>query len=85
MAERISGNGRCPNELPPEAHLSGEEIRSLMRAYRVTIRQLSKEMDITRKRVREVRQEGVEGYAFVRDWLEAISHGEIGWQQTDKE
>ena len=86
MGERDPGGGRFTKELPLEvSRLSGEEIRSLMRQYRVKIEQLTKEMDITRKRVRQVRQEGVEGDAFVRDWLEAISHGEIVWPQEDKE
>jgi predicted transcriptional regulator len=56
-----------------------------MRKYRMTIRQLAEEMGITRKRVRQVRQEGVKGYAFVWDWLEAISRGEITWREKDEE
>lgn len=53
--------------------LSGEEVCSLMRQYRVTIRQLAETMQITLKRVREVRGNGVEGEVYVRDWYEAIT------------
>ena len=83
MAERVPEGGRFTNDLPSESRLSGEQVRLLMRLYRVTIRQLSEEMGITQRRVRQVRQDGVEGYAYVRDWLEAISHGEIHWQEKN--
>jgi hypothetical protein len=52
--------------------LSGSTIVRLMRQRRVTIRALAARMNITIKRVRAVRSEGVRGEAFVQDWLEAI-------------
>lgn len=43
-----------------------------MRQHRITIRALAKRMNITMKRVREVRDMGIEGPHLVRDWVEAI-------------
>lgn len=43
-----------------------------MRRHRVTIRGLAGRMNVTLKRVRFVRANGVSGEAFVRDWTEAI-------------
>ncbi len=53
--------------------LSGEEIVQLMRKHRVTIRSLALRMNITLKRVREVRQKGVSGRCFCQDWREGIT------------
>lgn len=55
-----------------EPALRGATIVRLMRARRITIRALAQRMNITQKRVRQVRAHGVRGEAFVRDWLEAI-------------
>jgi hypothetical protein len=43
-----------------------------MRQHGVTIRALAKGMQITQKRVREVRTNGVRGQGFVQDWLDGI-------------
>ena len=59
-------------EVPtPEA--SGPEARALMRHCRVTIRGVATRTQITMKRVRQVRREGVTGYLMVCDWIEIIS------------
>lgn len=52
--------------------LTGEQVRSLMRRNRKTIRGLAGEMRVTMTRVRQVRAYGVSGVHYVRDWLEAI-------------
>jgi len=52
--------------------ISGVEVKRLMRVNGRTIRGLSASMNVTQKRVREVRARGVVGGVFVRDWLEAI-------------
>lgn len=52
--------------------LSGETVRRLMRAERITIRELAARMDVSQARVRRVREGGVEGPA-VRDWVEALT------------
>jgi transcriptional regulator with XRE-family HTH domain len=73
MVEYAPPDGRLlRNFTPDEYRLSGERVRSLMRKNRVTTRQLAEAMEITQKRVREVRNDGVEGYAYVRDYIEAI-------------
>jgi hypothetical protein len=52
--------------------LSGSAITRLMRVHKLTIRSLAKRMNITMKRVREVRAQGVTGACMCRDWYEAI-------------
>jgi hypothetical protein len=52
--------------------ISGREIASLMRRHRVTIRGLSARMQITQKRIRQVRRAGLSGLA-VLDWQEGIT------------
>lgn len=52
--------------------MSGHEIKKLMRYHGVTIRAISKKMNITMKRVRYVREHGVYEEYKVRDWVEAI-------------
>lgn len=52
--------------------LPGEAIVRLMRTRRISIRRLAGSMNVTQKRVRQVRRDGVVGDAFVRDWLEAL-------------
>lgn len=43
-----------------------------MRAHGKTIRSLAEAMNVTQKRVRDVRARGVAGVAYVADWLEAL-------------
>ena len=52
---------------------SGPEVRALMRHCRRTIWDTAKSAQITMKRVRQVRAEGVTGYLMVCDWIEIIS------------
>jgi hypothetical protein len=54
-------------------NLSAKEVKSLMRQHRKTIRGLAQQWNLTLKRVRHVRTNGVSGEAFVRDWLEILS------------
>ncbi len=53
--------------------LAGDSIMDLMRKHKVTIRDLAKRMNITLKRVREVRTTGVTGKCICQDWREAIT------------
>ena len=48
-------------------NLSAKEVKSLMRQHRKTIRGLAQQWNLTLKRVRHVRTNGVSGEAFVRD------------------
>jgi hypothetical protein len=58
--------------------LSGDEIKSLMRRNKKTISGLAFTMGITQKRVREVRERGIEDKNGVRDWLEFITGEDPG-------
>lgn len=51
----------------------GETIRRLMRQHKHTIRSLAKHMNITMKRVRDVRARGVTGQYVCQDWYEGIT------------
>lgn len=62
--------GWSPEHLP--GMLSGEKVVSLMRLHQVSIDELAASMRITKSRVREVREQGVHGKAFVLDWLEGL-------------
>lgn len=53
--------------------ISGEGIKRLMRRHRITIRDLAQRMNITMKRVRDVRKDGVEGRCMCLDWVEGIT------------
>lgn len=58
--------------------LSGSEIRGLMRKHRITIRELARRTGITMKRIRQVRERGIDQAAAVRDWCEAIAGSSAG-------
>jgi hypothetical protein len=49
-----------------------------MRRHHVTIRELSARMDITMKRIREVRRAGLHDPNAIRDWIEAITGQDPG-------
>ena len=53
--------------------LSGETIRHLMRKNHLTLRGIAHQWDFTLKYVRQVRQHGVQGAAYVQDWLELLT------------
>lgn len=53
--------------------LPGRYIQRLMRRHHLTIRDLAKRMNITMKRVRTVRDEGIKGRCMCLDWYEAIT------------
>ena len=65
------------NSFQPPSELSGPEIVHFMRRYNVTIDDLSARTQITKNRIRTVRERGVEGRHTVRDWLEAIARPPI--------
>lgn len=52
--------------------LPGAMVRRLMRKHKVTIRSLAKSFNITIKRVREVRDSGVRGFA-ASEWHAMIT------------
>lgn len=58
--------------------LSGEDVQRLMRRFHKTIDQLSFIMGIAKKRIRHVREHGLQGPAAVQDWLQAISGEDPG-------
>lgn len=58
--------------------LTGEEVVSLMRRHKRTIGALAFIVGVSQKRVRHVRERGVENRHAVRDWLEAITGEDPG-------
>lgn len=52
--------------------LSGADIRRMMRRHGATIRSVAAALQVTQKRVREVREKGIMGQGWIRDWVEAI-------------
>lgn len=63
--------------------ISGWGIRRLMRIHKMTIRQTANRMNITMKRVREVRLNGVSGKCMCLDWYEAITNTGIFKNNTE--
>lgn len=53
-------------------HVTGTRVAQTMRAHGVTIRELAAAMQITMKRVREARREGVSGNNRL-DWSDGIA------------
>ena len=58
--------------------MNGADIRWLMRSHKVTIRVLAARMDITIKRVRQVRKHGITEPHVIRDWFEGITGRDPG-------
>ena len=52
--------------------MEGKELVRLMWRERVTIRELARRMQITQKRIREVRGTGLVGRELIRDWIQGI-------------
>jgi len=50
--------------------LTGKEICALMRANGKTIAAVAAQWNLSKARIRRVRNNGVSGAAFVRDWLQ---------------
>jgi hypothetical protein len=72
------GDTILPVERPRDVQIKngrieGREIAKLMRMYRVTIRDLSQRTGITMKRIRQVRENGLDNRRAIRDWIEAIT------------
>lgn len=62
--------------------ITGREIVSLMRKHGVTIRELSRRMQVTQKRIRQVRETGLDHPDFARDWIEQITGTDPGPPRT---
>ncbi len=60
--------------------MSGGELKSMMRKFGVTIRELKRRTGITMKRIREVRTGGLVDRHAVRDWKQAITGTDPGPQ-----
>lgn len=58
--------------------LDGRELGRLMRRHGVTIRELSKRSGITQRRIREVRESGLDDAGAVRDWVEHVTGKDPG-------
>ena len=59
--------------------MNANELKSLMRKHRVTIRELSQRMGITMKRIREVRRGNGRPLDFLAslDWWQGVTQQEL--------
>lgn len=62
----------------PPSTLSGRDVVSLMRKHKRTIKGLAFQLGTTQKRVRQIRERGLESALAVRDWLQAITGNDPG-------
>jgi len=72
--------------LPHRGRLQGNHMETLMRCYRMGIRELAQRLDVPMRRVRQVRAEGVQGEAYVRDWIQGVTGldpGPVDREQTE--
>ena len=60
---------RTDTQIPPST-LTGPELVSLMRKHKVTIAGLAFRLGSTQKRVRQVRETGLQDPHMIRDWIE---------------
>ena len=58
--------------------LSGSDVISLMRRYKVTIKELARRIGVTLDRIRKIRERGLQDPLAVRDWIQAISGEDPG-------
>lgn len=66
-------------------HLTGTTICKLMARHHKTIGGIAKQWGITQKRVREVRANGVQGEAWVMDWMQfTTGNPRAGWEAVAK-
>jgi hypothetical protein len=63
---------------PSRYLLDGYDVRRLMRRHQVTISDLAMRTGITQKRIRAVRETGLNDPHAVRDWLQAITGNDPG-------
>jgi hypothetical protein len=64
---------RAGNRYVGEAVVTGAYLKRLMRGWHVTIRELSKRLGVSMKRIREVRETGLNDLTTVRDWIQAVT------------
>lgn len=59
--------------------LTGSQIKKLMSKHKRRIADVASDMDVTQKRVRQVRKSGVSGQNFIRDWIQGIVGEDPGY------
>ncbi|HEY0820834.1 MAG TPA: hypothetical protein VGD46_18745, partial [Rhizobacter sp.] len=75
--------GRATPAARDGMRLSGEQVTALMRLNHKTIDALAHAMGITKTRVREVREQGVQGEGYVLDWVEALHAADTADEQQN--
>lgn len=65
-------------KLPDTGRLDGADVRRLMRVHKVTIRELAKRMQITMRRIRQIREIGLRDRPTIRDWVQGITGEDPG-------
>ena len=73
---RTTGDKTTGKGLP--STLSGKEVVALMRKHKVTIASLAFRIGTTMKRVRKIREIGLQDSLVVRDWIQAITGKDPG-------
>ena len=58
--------------------LEGKDIRRLMCVNKVTVRELARRMQITMKRVRQIRELGLDNRQTAREWIEWTTETDPG-------
>ncbi len=62
----------------PPSLLSGPKLVSLMREHKLTIAELAFRLGSTQKRVRQIRETGLQNPNVIRDWIEAVTGQDPG-------
>ena len=63
--------------LPPST-MTGPQIITIMRKHHVTIAELANRTGITQKRIRQIRERGLQDPLTIRDWIQAITGKDPG-------
>ena len=74
-SRRSTQNAETP--IPPSL-LSGPKLVSLMREHKLTIAELAFRLGSTQKRVRQIRETGLQNPNVIRDWIEAVTGQDPG-------
>ncbi len=80
--EVMSGFTRTTDQHPSKSalpsSLTGKEVVALMRKHRVTIESLAFRIGTSMKRIRKIRESGLQDLLAVRDWIQAITGEDPG-------
>jgi hypothetical protein len=67
-----------PSKIALPSSLTGKEVVALMRKHKVTIESLAFRIGTSMKRIRKIRESGLQDVLAVRDWIQAITGEDPG-------